>query len=216
MNQETTDFIGELKQRPDVLGIILFGSWARGNHRPESDVDLVVILENGYQRTIERRNQQVFEIIYITPAGGLEYWNNHKDNAADLWEVAKILYDKDGTIERLRDESKKVLESGKTPINALQREQFRFDAEDQLKYVATISDSDPTTANFILMNKVFALTGLFFDLRQSWTPAPKQRLAKIKDTKSEFYSLLNEFYRDGAIFNERLSLAKRMVPIIFA
>jgi predicted nucleotidyltransferase len=32
-----------LKQKSEVLGVILFGSWARGNNRPDSDVDLVVI-----------------------------------------------------------------------------------------------------------------------------------------------------------------------------
>jgi predicted nucleotidyltransferase len=47
MNQETETFLEELKQKPEVLGVILFGSWARGNNRPDSDVDLVVILTNG-------------------------------------------------------------------------------------------------------------------------------------------------------------------------
>lgn len=36
MNKETQTFLEELKQRSDVLGVILFGSWARGNNRPDS------------------------------------------------------------------------------------------------------------------------------------------------------------------------------------
>jgi predicted nucleotidyltransferase len=44
MNNDTQQFIEELKARSDVLGVIMFGSWARGNNRPDSDVDLVVIL----------------------------------------------------------------------------------------------------------------------------------------------------------------------------
>jgi predicted nucleotidyltransferase len=32
MNQETETFLEELKQKPEVLGVILFGSWARGNN----------------------------------------------------------------------------------------------------------------------------------------------------------------------------------------
>jgi len=66
MNQDSVNFIEELKQRSDVLGIILFGSWARANNRPESDVDLVVILDQGYKRTVEYKNKQAFEIIYTT------------------------------------------------------------------------------------------------------------------------------------------------------
>jgi hypothetical protein len=39
MNQKTETFLEELKQKPEVLGVILFGSWARGNNRPDSCSD---------------------------------------------------------------------------------------------------------------------------------------------------------------------------------
>jgi predicted nucleotidyltransferase len=71
MNNDTINFIEELKSRPEVLGVILFGSWARGNNRPDSDVDLVVILTDGYRRTVECRNKQAFEIIYTTKVTGI-------------------------------------------------------------------------------------------------------------------------------------------------
>src|SRR3989344_9630336 len=109
MNLETQNFVEELKKRQDVLGVILFGSWARGNNRPDSDVDLVVILTNGYRRTVEYRDKQAFEIIYTTEKGAFDYWESHKDDAAGLWEIAKILFDKDGTIEHLKDKIKEVL-----------------------------------------------------------------------------------------------------------
>jgi len=215
MNSETEIFVEELKQRPDVLGVILFGSWARGNNRPDSDVDLVVILTEGYRRTVERRNGQVFEIIYTTEKGAFGYWESHRDDAAGLWEVAKVLYNKDDTIERLKNKIKDVLDTGKKPIDEFQLEQFRFDAEDQLKYAETILDSDPATANLILTNKVFALTERFFDIRQMWVPAPKQRLAKIREINSEVYSLLQEFYKESATLKDKLEIGKKIVPIIF-
>lgn len=215
MNEETQKFLDELKQRPDVLGVIMFGSWARGNNRPDSDVDLVVILTEGYRRTIEHRNGQPFEIIYTTEKGAFDYWESHKDDAAGLWAVAKILFDKDGTVERLKTEIKEVLDAGKKAIDEYQLGQFRFDAEDQLKYVESILASDPTTANLILTNKIFALTELFFDIRQIWTPAPKQRLIEIKKISPEFYSLLKEFYRESITLSERLDIGKKIIPIIF-
>jgi predicted nucleotidyltransferase len=103
VNTETTDFLAELKDRPDVLGVILFGSWARGNNRQDSDVDLVVILSEGYRRTVEYRGEQAFEIIYTTEKSALDYWDSHKDDCAGLWGVAKVLYDKDGSVKRLQD-----------------------------------------------------------------------------------------------------------------
>jgi len=99
LNNVTEEFIEELKQRPNVLGVTLFGSWARGNNRPDSDVDLVVILKEGYRRTVEYKGEQAFEIIYTTEKSALEYWDSHKDDCAGLWSVAKVLYDKDASDE---------------------------------------------------------------------------------------------------------------------
>lgn len=215
MNTETQKFLDELKQRSDVLGVIMFGSWARGNNRPDSDVDLVVILTEGYRRTVEHRNGQSFEIIYTTEKGAFDYWEGHKDDAAGLWAVAKILFDKDGTVERLKTKIKEVLDAGKKAIDEYQLGQFRFDAEDQLKYVETILASDPTTANLILTNKIFALTELFFDIRQVWTPAPKQRVAKIKETSPELYSLIEKFYQESISLKDKLETGKKIVPVVF-
>jgi len=215
MNEETKTFLEELKHRPDVLGVIMFGSWARGNNRPDSDVDLVVILTEGYRRTFEHRNGQPFEIIYITEKGALDYWENHKDDAAGLWEVAKILYDKDGTVAQLKTNIKKVLDAGKKAIDEYQLGQFRFDVEDQLKYVESILCSDPTTANLILSNKIFSLTELFFDIRQVWTPAPKQRLAEILKNSPDFYTLLQDFYQAQISLKNKLEVAKKIVPVVF-
>ncbi len=215
MNEATNKFIQELKLRDNVLGIILFGSWARENNRLDSDVDLVVILDNGYQRTVEKREGQIFEIIYSTAESALDYWKSNRDDCAGLWEVAKILYDKDGTVKKLQSEVELLIKQGKKSMNVLQLGQLRFDAEDQIKVSGLLFDEDPTTANFILTNKVFALTSLFFDIRQLWTPAPKQRLEKIKEIKPELYSALHNFYYDGEAFKSRLDSAKKIVDLVF-
>jgi predicted nucleotidyltransferase len=214
MNKVTSHFLENLKQREDVLGVIMFGSRARGNDRPDSDVDLVVILTEGFRRAIEYHQGQAFEIIYTTPEGALAYWKSHIDDAFGLWAVAKILYDKDGSIRKLKNEIQQILDKGKKPIDEFQLGQFRFDAEDTMRYVEHIADTDPTTANFILGNKIFTLTELFFDIRQLWIPAPKQRLEKIKEISPDLYNLLTEFYSRND-FKERLETAKSIVPLVF-
>jgi predicted nucleotidyltransferase len=214
MNNATKNFLKVLRQRPDVLGVIMFGSRARGNNHPDSDVDLVVILTEGYRRAVEYREEQVFEIIYTTATGALAYWKSHIDDAAELWAVAKILYDKDGTIAHLKNKIQKVLDKGKKPIDEYQLRQFRFDAEDTLKYVENILEANPTTANLILTNKVFTLTELFFDIRQLWIPAPKQRIVKIKELSPDLYALLSEFYSDKNL-KERLEIAKSILYLMF-
>jgi hypothetical protein len=111
------------------------------------------------------------------------------------------LFDKDGTIERLKNKVKVILDAGKKPIDEYQLGQLRFDAEDQLKYAESITVSDPTTANYILSNKIFALTELFFDIRE---------------ISPEFYSLLQQFYQEKITTIEKQSLAKNIISIIFS
>lgn len=38
--------VAEIQQHPKVVAILLFGSWARGEQMPISDVDIAVLLDN--------------------------------------------------------------------------------------------------------------------------------------------------------------------------
>jgi predicted nucleotidyltransferase len=214
-NKTANEFIENLKKREDVLGIILFGSWARGNNRPNSDVDLVVILSKGYRRTVEYLNDIAFEIIYTTDKSALKFWKDNKDDCHGLWEVAEVLYDKNETIKKLRLKVEKILKVGKKAFDNFQLGQLKFDAEDQIKFIEEISKNDLITANLILNNKVVALTEKFFDVRRLWTPAPKQRISEIKKVNNNFYLLLGEFYVDSKEIDEKIKIAKRMIPIVF-
>jgi len=215
MNQDTQEFLENLKGREDVLGIILFGSYARGNHRSDSDVDLVVILNEGYRRAVEYKYKQAFEIIYTTAEGALDFWKSHKDDCANLWEVAKILYDKDGTIETLKQEAENVIREGKKRIDSYQIGQFKFSAEDELSAVESLIENDSTTANLVLQKTVSSLTELFFDLRQLWTPAPKQIFKKIQEIKPELYTLLQDFYATEQSLKAKLKTARAIVSSVF-
>ena len=214
MNEDTKLFIEELKVRPDVLGVIMFGSWARGNNRQDSDVDLIVILTEGYRRTVEYKNNQAFEIIYTTTKSALEFWQSKKDDCFGLWSVAKVIYDKDGTIEELRQKAKDILKEGKKPIDEYQKGQYKFSAEDEIRAVEKMVDTDEATANLVLTYTVQNLTVLFFDLRQMWTPAPKQRLSKIAEVDPNIGALFSRFYKSN-LLNEKTELAKGILAGLF-
>ncbi len=214
MNDDTGQFLEELKKRSDVLGVIMFGSWARGNNRPDSDVDLVIILTEGYRRTVEYKNKQAFEIIYTTEKSAVEFWKNKKDDCFGLWSVAKVLYDKDGTIERLKEEAYKIIEAGKKPIDEYQKDQYKFSAKDELVAVKSKIETDPATANLVLQKSALFLSDLFFDLKQIWSPAPKQRLTQMKEVSPELGKLFEQFYIVPTL-EERISLVEKIIPLIF-
>jgi hypothetical protein len=215
MNKATTDFVNELQNDQNVIGIILFGSWARGNHREDSDVDLVVLLNEGYKRAIEVKDEQVFEIIYTTPSSALTYWEDHRDDCFGLWSVAKILHSKNEIVEDLQKKVTAMLELGKPAISEAQKEQTFFDKKDKLKYIKSIYPEDATTANLMLFSTASELSELFFDLRLKWTPAPKQRLQQIEEIDTTFSNLLRNFYAESTSTQRRWEMLEEMIELVF-
>lgn len=214
MNAATLGFVDELKRRPDVVGVLSFGSWARGDNRPESDVDLVVIVRDGYRRCVEHRFDQALEIIYVTEAAAFDYWESHRDDAAGLWAVARILHDADGTMGRLEARARAMLAEGKPPLDDERLAHARFDTEDLLRHVEHIAAADPATAQMLLANVVGGLTELFFDVRGLWTTPPKQRLARIDELRPELGALLRRFYAQPSMV-AKLDFAGRIIDLVF-
>jgi predicted nucleotidyltransferase len=215
INKYTQEFIEELKEKPSVLGVVLFGSWARGNNRPNSDVDLVVILNEGYRRIVEYRYNQAFEIIYITAKSALEFWQTNRDDCAGLWSVAKVLYDKDGTIRKLQEDAWKIINEGKKVIDSYQVKQFRFSVEDGVFVAESIMDKDFATANLLLQKNIIFLTELFFDLRQLWIPSAKLRLKEIEKIKPELHSLFVTFYDGETSLKCKIDNARNIINSVF-
>lgn len=216
INQETKKLVDKLKERDDVLGVLMFGSWARGNNRENSDIDLLVILQDGYKRCIEREGSQIFEIIYTTSDKAISYWKENKDDCANLWEAAYILHEKDEVMSTLKGTAQEILKDGKSPLNESEREQRKFDAYDQIRACKDYySKGDKVQTLFILTNKVFDLTKTFFDIRQMWTPAPKLRLKVIEEESSELYNMLTDFYSDTILLEEKISIAEDIVDFVF-
>jgi predicted nucleotidyltransferase len=214
MNTITQQYIQELQTNPSIVGIILFGSWARGNNRPDSDVDLLVIVEQGFTRTVEHRAGQAFEITYTTEQAAIDYWRENPNDAVELWSIARVLYDRDGTVARLRLVGDEIRINGKPPLTRDQYEHFKFDAQDQLRAIEALSITDRTTASMLLSSKVFQLTELFFDTRQLWTPPPKQRLRSIEDLNRDLYSLIVGYY-DQRLLSEQIALARSIIAAVF-
>lgn len=97
------EIMKRIKEVIAPLKIILFGSYARGNHNPDSDLDiLVVINENGIpKRKIASKVYSALsgilipkDIIIATPAM-IEEWRNVKDAfLTTIMDTGKVIYEK--------------------------------------------------------------------------------------------------------------------------
>ena len=215
MNQQIENFVNKLKDEERTEGVLLFGSWARGNNRSNSDVDLLVIVSDGYSREIEEYEGKLFEIVYSTKESAIDYWKSDMNGCANLWEVGQILYSKGNQMENLKTKAKTLLMEGKQSLKNKEIERLLFNAEDQLKSACTIAKKNVSHSNFLIHNHVFELTSIFFDLHKEWTPAPKQRLEKIKEMNLDLYSKLTQFYKEEIKLNDKFILVDEIIDLIF-
>ena len=208
-------FTERLTEDNNTLSVILFGSQARGGSTPESDIDLVVILKEGYKRVAEYFEDQAFEIIYTTEQAAIEYWEKNKQDAVGLWTVAKVVFDRDGTGARLRDFGTKLCTELPPEVDASTLDHLRFDFEDSLKAIERVRENDAATASLLLHKKVASLIDLFFDLKRMWRPAPKQQIAQILNLDTDLGKIIQDFYTAESIENQ-VTLAKKIGNQILA
>ena len=207
-------FLGTLKGDDTVEAVVLFGSYARGNSRPDSDIDLVVILKEGYKRAVEYHDNQTYEIIYTTENEATKYWEEHKQESVRFWKIAKVLFGRNGAQERLEEFGAKLIKETPPPVDESTRMHLQFDFEDTINAIERIKDTDPATAALLLYEKTAMLIDIFFDLRGEWRTAPKQQLKEILERDPKIGELFQDFYRTE-VFASKLEVSKRIGVLIF-
>ena len=100
-----------------LAGVLLFGSYARGDSRDTSDIDLLIVLDSGIplRRELYRRWDQDADVEEkVSPH--LVHVPAEPDQAGSLWlETAldsRILYDRSGAVADLLAQLRKLVETG--------------------------------------------------------------------------------------------------------
>lgn len=212
---ELESLLEELKANPKVQSIILFGSQARGDARPESDIDLIIVC-NETKRGVEEHNCQMFELVYVTEADAVQFYNAHKDNCVRTWESAKILFDRDGSAGRLQEVARRIKETGKEKPSRDALQHAKFDAVDFMRALTEKCATDETTALFLLYGKLPRLVETYYSVRGLWIPAPKRTLLNLKEIDAILYGLIADVYRPDIRAYEKIEITKKIIEHVFA
>ncbi|MBI4599183.1 nucleotidyltransferase domain-containing protein [Candidatus Uhrbacteria bacterium] len=207
-------FVDELKAKDSVVGIALFGSYARGEQRPNSDVDVLVVTTEGVWRDIEFRNGQAFEMVYASKKDTLDFYGKNPNDAVQLWKDAKIVYDPQGVMEEIHQFAQELERKGKERPDAQKLKHLRFDAEDKIRAIEYFKDKDRPTANLYLQILDNELLERCFDVHARWTPAPKQRLKYLRVELKDFGNLFDELYQEMDL-DKRIEISKRIIQKLF-
>ncbi len=207
--------VEELKRKAEVLGIAVFGSFARGEDRSNSDIDVFVLIKKGVRRDIEKRGARSFEFVYVSFAEALKFYKENPNDCVQLWQDAVIVYDPSGYLKRLRAFAHRLKKKGKFPLSEAKLKHFSFDIEDSIRAAESIAKEDAATANLYVNIKAANLVELYFDIRRLWTPPPKKQLKKIREINKGDAKAFDAFFM-AIDTEEKINLLKKMVKVVFA
>lgn len=214
MNKVIAAFIDELKSKNDTRGILMFGSYARGDQRPTSDVDVLVITEEGAWRDVEERDGQMFEMVYASFDLAKDFYSKNPNDAIQQWTDGKILYDPEGVMEELKNYIFAIREKGREPLTEKQMRHLKFEKEDKTRAAEYLHETDPATANLYLQTLCQELVELYFELNRQWTPAPKQRLPYMRQAQPDMAKRFDDLFL-AENFMKQLEETKKLVDMLF-
>ncbi|OGG47934.1 hypothetical protein A2761_00925 [Candidatus Kaiserbacteria bacterium RIFCSPHIGHO2_01_FULL_51_33] len=214
MRREIELFAEDLAKNPNILGVAVFGSVARGDNRPDSDVDLFVLTDGLERRKIEKIGNLNFEMVYSSEEGARSFAKNRMDSFLNLWKDAKILIDKSGGLARLREYAIETQDAGKPVVPEWKREHLEFDTRDSLQGARAIMQDDVSTAEMYLQRMVFGLLQFYFDDHSVWTPPPKKQLKWLREQDKAMADKFDAFYTASSI-QDRFNVASELVDTFF-
>src|SRR5213078_727224 len=133
----------------------------------------------------------------------------------DAWSSAKILYDPDGSLARVRDHVAAIVARGKPPLDATRTDYLRVAGEDRFRAAAGLATNNDAAARMLLFELLLDLVGTFFDVRQIWTPPITRRLDAIARISPDLHGLLIRIFCADDSTTEKLRLAHLALPLVF-
>ncbi|MBI2030786.1 nucleotidyltransferase domain-containing protein [Candidatus Kaiserbacteria bacterium] len=152
--QEVQAFIDNESHKQDVLGVALFGSWARGDNRPDSDIDLFILTTDREQRAIEKVGMFNIEMVCTSEDLARKFAFKRTDPPMQAWEITHKQFDIEDAVRAARslmvtDVAAAEMFLQRTVYNLLQ---FYFDknqiwAPPPKKQLAWLREHNPTLAD---------------------------------------------------------------------
>ena len=209
------ELVRTLRSPNAIVAIILFGSQASGKARSDSDVDLLVIVQSGFEQVSLQFQGLLFEAPFVTEGSTRDWWYSNPDHCVMLWRSARVLQGSAEAEYRLRQVAATIEESGKPAMSPAEASKRHRAASYQLVSLRALAENDPSSANLVLGEKMAGYVADYFSVRGLWSPAPKERLPEIRLRDPDAGDRLNAFADPGQSLERRLALSVDLIAAIY-
>lgn len=157
-------FLEEWKNREDVVGAIVCGSYVTGNPSPHSDIDVHIILLDEVKWR-KRGNVVVDDYLieyFANPPRQIkkyfeEDYKNLRPHSMVQFLTGKIIFDKFGEIKKLKEEAKVWLDKEYNELNDISLELIKYHLWDTLDNLTDCYEQDRTDFDFVYYNSLKVL-----------------------------------------------------------
>lgn len=170
------ELVAQVRDEPETLGLLLHGSRAMGQHRPDSDYDLIrIVTEEAYRdrrargallEHVDRGDRPRLDVLYQTPHR-IQHYVTNPDWSTATYVSARVLFDRTGEIAELI--GRLTSEAGK-----LARERTAAAYDDYLNsFVRSIKAArrgDDLGRRLHAAASALALVRTLFCLESTWPP----------------------------------------------
>lgn len=179
----------ELKQDSTVVACLCFGSFARGDYRPGSDIDLLCLTRAPWrERRVRLVGGVTVELFYNPP---IQLDRELREAAITrnpatvlLLQESRVLWDGEGISAPLLALADEVHRQGPDPLSAFQILMLRYRLTDLLQDWLDLA-GEPGPQRLVEAELLQGMSEAFFDLRRQWRPKTKYRLHEMARLEPE-------------------------------
>ncbi len=153
-NQAAEIYVERTKAHPDVIGIVLAGTYISGLIDKHSDVDVVVLLDKNCAYR-ERGNTWINEVeieYFMNPPQQIRQYFRNEYKTAHMLVNGKIAYQKSSEILDLVEEAKQLLQTKPATIQPFEKELGKYFIDDLYKDLEDAKENEDLFAFQLVKN----------------------------------------------------------------
>jgi len=183
------EFLKDWRDRPEVIGAVLTGSYASGTATAHSDVDVHILLADSVkwrERGNKRVHGHLIEYFANSAAAHRRYFledfrdGEHVD--ARMFAIGRVLFDKTGAVSRLVTAAKRQLKKKPGPVSKRWLELSKYGMWDQLENLRDLHHSDSPGFAWLYARHVGSVIRNYARFLRAETGAPDKLYLYFSDT----------------------------------